>query len=68
MRAHLPHTDGLLAAVHVLAADDGVSAGARGDGAFDARVLGSEAGEVIREEGAGGEIWVSWVVLRWVWL
>ena len=53
MRRHIPHADGLLAAVDVCPADDGMFARARGDGKFDGGVGGGEAGEVGVDEGAG---------------
>lgn len=41
---HVPHADGLGAAVDVVANDDGVLAGSRGDGEFDLGVGGGELG------------------------
>lgn len=46
----IPHTDGFRASVHVVPDDDGVSAGARGDGDFDAWVGFGEEGEFVFDE------------------
>lgn len=51
---HISHADGALLAVDVGAANDGVTAGARGDGDFDAGVAAGEGGEGLFEEGAVG--------------
>jgi hypothetical protein len=51
---HVAHADGLFFAANVAAAEDGVSAGSRGDCDFDLRVGSCEALEVGLEEVAGG--------------
>lgn len=56
---HVAHADGLFFAANVAAAQDGVSAGSRGDCDFDLRVGFGEALEVGLEEVAGGAC-VSW--------
>lgn len=55
---HVAHADGLFLAADVAAAEDGVSAGSRGDCDFDLRVGFCEALEVGLEEVAGG-VYVS---------
>lgn len=55
-RLLVPHAHGLLAPVDVVAHDDGVLAGARGDGDFDFGVLGGEFGEVGFYEAAAGTL------------
>jgi hypothetical protein len=51
---HVAHTDSLFLAADVATAEDGVSAGSRGDCDFDLRVGFCEALEVGLEEVAGG--------------
>jgi hypothetical protein len=51
---HIAHANGLFFAADVAAAEDGVSAGSRGDCDFDLRVGFCEALEVGLEEVAGG--------------
>jgi hypothetical protein len=51
-RLHIPHANGLLAAIDVRTLDDWVLAGSRGDGDFDLRVCAGEGGEAVLQEGA----------------
>lgn len=55
VRLHVAHTDGLLLAVDVAAAQHGVPAGSGGYGHFDLGVGAREGFEVGFEEGADGE-------------
>jgi hypothetical protein len=54
VRLHVAHTDSLFFTADITAAEDGVSAGSRGDCDFDLRVGFCEALEVGLEEVAGG--------------